>query len=169
MSENKLDMKFTAVSDCATCARMKKRVWNLCELFVEKRRGGSWVSHCPPQKFDMKIEASTSIQRPGSISQKCHSRLRWLQNLWHSLQPPATKKNQGTSFTSIEMFLSLSLSHTHTHTLTSLTLTHTCTHIGIHMRAHTHIQQQIQNCITKYRRYHRSLSIGYEECADFLW
>ena len=24
MSENKLDMKFTAVSDCATCARMKK-------------------------------------------------------------------------------------------------------------------------------------------------
>ena len=27
--------------------------------------------------------------------------------LWHSLQPPATKKNQGTSFASIEMF------HTH--------------------------------------------------------
>jgi len=35
----------------------------------ENRHGGSWVSHSPSQKLDMKIEAGTSIQRPGSISQ----------------------------------------------------------------------------------------------------
>ena len=102
-------------------------------MFVEKWRGGSWVSHCPSQKFDMKIEAGTSVQRPGSISQNVIAVFVGCRTMTFPAAP-CNENHEGTSFTSIEMF------HTHTHPRT-----HTHTHVHTHMHTYT--------CIHTYRHY----------------
>ena len=92
----------------------------------ESLGGGSWVSHCPSQKFDLKIAASTSIQRPGSISQNAMAVFVGCRTMTFPAAP-CNKNQEGTSFTSIEMF--------HTRMLH--------THMNTYIRAHTHIHTHI--------------------------
>ena len=106
ISENKLNMKFTAVSDCANCARMKKELeppWNVFWKNGEVVFGLATAHH---RNLTWKLKQV----RRSSVPDR-HHRMSYPSSLaaelWHSLQPPATKKNQGTSFASIEMF------HTH--------------------------------------------------------
>ena len=99
---------------------VQTRKWN---QIVWKRHGGSWVSHVPLQKFDMKTEAGTSMSVPIDITGSWWVSLlvpvssvppappawNWNRKINHeeSNKTSSAPKSTDRSFTSIQMV------HTH--------------------------------------------------------
>ena len=116
----------TLQQQCWKCAGCKNRTgrevtsnWLKKVEIGWKTAGGSWVSHCPSQKFGMKLKQV----RRSSVPDRYHRMSKpssLAAELWHSLQPPAysepPKKQLQPQNRKLEVLhLFRWFTHTHTH------------------------------------------------------